>query len=100
MRVEPWMTMYPSTEAVMLASLETLAAWALNLPLPVTDEERAVSRVLSARLNELAIAQVRKTHPELAARLEALHAGLAALLRLWDAKDAEVKRAATEANEP
>lgn len=61
-----WKTTYPTIADVAAASLETLDAWIDNLPSPQTDVDRAVSRRLRARRDELLAKEVREKAPHIA----------------------------------
>jgi len=61
-----WKQTYPTMDAVMHASLETLAAWGDNLPPPQTDVQRTVRRRLLARRDELLARKVREQAPKIA----------------------------------
>lgn len=61
-----WQETYPTLEAVMAASLQTLCTWCDRLPQPQTDVERTVLRRLNARKDELFRQQVREKAPDIA----------------------------------
>ena len=61
-----WRTTYPTMATMMEASFETLCTWLQKLPPPVNDVERAVSRRMIDRRNELLGQKVRANAPEFA----------------------------------
>ncbi len=63
-----WRTTYPTMATMMEASFETLCTWLQKLPPPVNDVERAVSRRMIDRRNELLGQKVRANAPEIADR--------------------------------
>lgn len=69
-----WQKTYPTLEAVMAASFQTLDTWRDNLPPPQTDVERTVLRRLKLRWAELLAVQVREQAPHIADKMNDLAA--------------------------
>jgi hypothetical protein len=71
-----WQKTYPTIATIQEASFETLCTWCEQLPAPQTDVERTVQRRLRKQREELAAVQLRRDHPDIADKMNALQDAL------------------------
>lgn len=74
MKVEPWMTQYPTVATVAEAGFATLLAWREHLPAAQTDVERTVRRRIQARIQVVGLRDIRRECPEAADNFEKINA--------------------------